>query len=379
MFEAKELLLKTVEHRFTSSNYISELENVHKHFVEIGPIAIKENISLFRETTRVIFGIEIDDKEVIDHWTNILNLKSSMPNYDIRIIAFDYFINRKMLRNPKILEMDKFVNMLEVMFQDPKTYAYNYTMMKILINYEIEKAKRYGGYFSLLIMDLDNFKYYNDTHGHQFGDEILEQFSKIVLSCIRKSDLLFRYGGDEFVVFCPETKRIGARVVAEKIKQNVELFFSKRNLNITTSIGISVFPVDGDSFEEILDVADKMLYFSKSRGRNRITDIFDYVDENDRRRFPRIRLKTPSVVSLRIEDTIFDAEVIDISKSGILVRTNSPIDISDNTITLNKIKLGESEYLLDIPVKVIRNNNGLLGIDFNENKILETLIYLLDR
>lgn len=379
MLEARELLLKTIDHKFISSNYLGDLEDVYKRFREIGPLAIQENIGLLRETTRVVFGIEADDQEIIEHWTNILNLKSNMPNYDIRIIAFDYFLNSKVLGNPKIMEMDKFVNMLEIMFQDPKTRAYNYNMMKILINYEIEKAKRYGGCFSLLIMDLDNFKYYNDTYGHQFGDEILEEFSKIVLGCIRRSDLLFRYGGDEFAVFCPETKRIGARVVAEKIRENIELFFSKRNLNITTSIGISVFPIDGDSFEDLLNIADKMLYFSKSRGKNRITDIFDYVDENDRRRFPRIKPKHPSSISLKIDGVTYDSTIIDISKKGVSVKIDPSINISGDSIILHKIVIGESEYLLDIPVKVTRNDDGLLGIDFSENKILETLIYLLDR
>ncbi|MCX8028557.1 MAG: diguanylate cyclase [Brevinematales bacterium] len=379
MLEVKEFFLYTSKEKFLSNEYVKDIEKVYHEFIKGNKNAIKDKINLFRDTTRLVFGIEMSDKEVVYHWENIFDIRKGFPNYDIRIISFDYFLNNHKIYNPKIIEMEKFIGLLETMLQDSKTLAYNYNMMKILINYEIERIKRYSGYFSVILIDLDNFKYYNDTHGHRFGDEILSEFSKIVISNMRKSDLLFRYGGDEFVVFCPETKRIGARIVAERIREGVETYFKQKNIQITTSIGISSFPFDGENFDEIMNTADKMLYFSKSRGKNRITDRFDYVDQEDRRTSPRLTLEKPSKVFLRINNQIVEGALMDISKSGMLIKTNNTNYKDISIITLDKIMLGDSEFVLEVPVKVERCEGLFLAINFKDNKILETLVYLFDK
>ncbi|MEN2998300.1 MAG: diguanylate cyclase [Brevinematia bacterium] len=379
MLEARELFVKPIEEEFLTNQYLHQLNSIFEKFRSGNKDIVPENIGLLRDVTRFVFSIEVEDEEVIHHWNKIFSTKTQLPQQDIRIVAFEYFLTNRLIFNPKIMEMERFIGFVEVMFQDYKTHAYNYHMLKALVNYEIEKIRRYGGYFSLLMIDLDNFKRYNDEYGHQFGDEILNEFSQIVSSCIRRADVLFRYGGDEFVVFCPETRRIGARAVAEKIRANVEEYFAKKNMDIRTSIGIAVFPFDGESFDEIIATADRMLYYSKRKGKNRVTDRFDFVEENDRRRFPRIPTKKVSRITIVSNQKLFEGEIVDISKSGILIKFDDKAELEEEIVRLYKITIGESEYLLEMPVKVVRAEGSFVAIDFQENKTLETLIYLFER
>lgn len=379
MLEAKELFVKSIEEKFLSSQkYLSCLEEIFEKSRSEGVSVISDNLSFLRDVTRVVFGIETEDEAVVSYWNDIFRVKAQFPSQDLRIIAFEYFLTKGVLINPKVMEMERFLNFVEVMFQDHKTYAYNYYMLKVLVAYEIEKIRRYGGCFSILMMDLDNFKYYNDRYGHQFGDEILSGFSNVVLSCIRRSDILFRYGGDEFVVFCPETRRIGARVVAEKVRSSVNEYFREKDLSITVSIGIASFPFDGESFEEIISVADRMLYHSKRSGKNKVTDRFDYVEEGDRRKFPRVLVNRPSYVVFRTEKGTIEGSIVDISKGGMLIKLNCFVELGE-IVELHEIRIGESEYVLDVFVKVSRVEGNFLAIDFRENKVFETIIYLFER
>ncbi len=376
MLEAKEFLVKSIGERFLTLSYVKDLESIFNNFQKSNFLSEKDLIFL-SDLTKVIFGLEIDESEILEHWTKIFSLKKEMPSYDIRVIAFDYFLNSKLISNPKVIEIEKFFEFLEFSFQDHKTFAYNYYMLKILGNYEIERIKRYGGSFSIFMIDLDNFKTYNDIYGHQFGDEILGEFSRIVLSCIRRSDILFRYGGDEFVVFLPETKRIGARVVAERVRENVYESFKSKNIDITVSIGIAVYPFDGETFDDIISFADKMMYFSKKSGKNRVTDRFDYVEGEDRRSYPRISLNKQVDVFLTLNGNIFRGVIVDISKGGILVKLDfKPNDLGD-LVGIKKIVINESEYILDVLVKVSRVDGNFLALNFSENRMLETMIYLL--
>lgn len=378
MLESKELFLKSFEGKFFSEEYLKDLERIFGSFLKNGKEGLVKEINFLKDLTRLVFGVEMDDEEVVRNWERIFSIKKDIGDQDIRVVAFDYFLNKGYLYNPKIIEMERFIGIMDILFQDHKTHSYNYHMFKILVNYEIERTKRYGGYFSLIMMDLDNFKFYNDKYGHQFGDEILQEFSKVVLSCIRKSDVVFRYGGDEFVVFCPETKRIGARVVAEKIRDTVNNFFISRNLNMSVSIGIAVFPFDAEDFEGLISFADKMLYHSKRSGKNKVTDRFDYVDIDDRRKFPRIFVKKPSNLTFRDGNSLIDCSVVDVSKSGILVKCDYPYPFKSEIVEVHKIKIGDSEFILDMFVKIARTEGNFVALNFEENKIFETIIYLFD-
>ena len=381
MVEAKDLIGDEITKKFSRDNILSNLNRIENLYQEEGLRAIEDNLTFLRDLTRIIFGIDINDENLIIIWENILkahlNLKREGQVVDMRVVAFDHFVNGNVISNPKIMELGNFKNFIDLIYQDPKTFTYNYLLLKTIVNYEIERINRYGGYFSIILIDIDNFKYYNDTLGHKVGDELLSEFSRVVISNLRRSDILFRYGGDEFVILCPETRRIGARVVAEKIRDGIKKHFSSRNIEISVSGGVAVFPYDGNTFEELLEFADKLLYYSKSRGKNIITDKFDSPLEDDKRMFPRFPLEYNEVI-IKCNDSEIKGRIRDISKSGMFIEVKIPnINLyKTNEVYLSKVKLNGGEYIFDIPIKLVRVSEDGIGIDFSSNKSLEVLVYL---
>ena len=139
------------------------------------------------------------------------------------------------------------------------------------IEREIRRAQRTERPFTLLMIDVDQFKHYNDTFGHLAGDEVLKRLAGILAAAIRTTDYAGRFGGEEFTVLLPETPLEGAVEVAERIcARMAEQEFGQDRPNVTVSIGMGECPTDGASVDTIIEVADAALYFAKETGRNRV-------------------------------------------------------------------------------------------------------------
>jgi len=159
---------------------------------------------------------------------------------------------------------------------DGLTGLYNHRYFQELLYDELNRADRYKHPLSVLMMDVDLFKKYNDTYGHQFGDAILAAIAKIIRENVRTTDIAVRYGGDEFCVILTETDRDGAAQKAEMIRSAVEIYpFSfkekKSDLKLTISVGTASFPWDATNKEDLTKKADDALYRSKEKGRNRVS------------------------------------------------------------------------------------------------------------
>lgn len=136
---------------------------------------------------------------------------------------------------------------------------------------EVSYAKRYGKTFSLLMVDIDDFKKINDTYGHQIGDEALKFVAFKIMGSIRENDLAARYGGEEFSIILPETDSHNAFLVAERIRAaiaNEILDLETNQIKITVSIGIATFPDDAKDWESFIKKADERLYKAKEAGKN---------------------------------------------------------------------------------------------------------------
>lgn len=142
------------------------------------------------------------------------------------------------------------------------------------MNEEFRRAKRYGREMSLLMLDIDHFKKLNDTYGHQAGDKVLVEVSKIFKHATRATDVCGRYGGEEFCILLPETSTTGAMIIARRLRKEVaneEVMFKRFELNVTVSLGVATFPRDARDPQELIRKADLALYRSKEEGRNRVT------------------------------------------------------------------------------------------------------------
>jgi diguanylate cyclase (GGDEF)-like protein len=162
----------------------------------------------------------------------------------------------------------------EQALRDSLTGLYNRRYLNDALDRELVRAKRDRSPLSLLMIDVDHFKKVNDTHGHHVGDKILAQLATLLTTHARGSDIVCRYGGEEFLVLMPGTGEDFARSRAEEIRQKSELLIGQmeeRVVHVTLSIGIAVYPAHGENWEEVVRKADNALYQSKHEGRNRVT------------------------------------------------------------------------------------------------------------
>jgi len=223
-------------------------------------------ITCLKDTESKIRGIElgVDDflvkpvhKEILIARINALLKKKEA----IDRLAFDY---ERALRSA---------------ITDKLTGLYNYGYFKQFLQLEIERSIRQRHPLTLIMLDIDNFKQFNDTHGHLAGDEILRALAQLINRIIRKIDLAARYGGEEFAVILPYTTTKGALIVAERLRQAVESypFMYKTSLlsaTLTISIGIASFDSKIKTVEDLIERSDTALYMAKREGKNRVC-VFD--------------------------------------------------------------------------------------------------------
>jgi diguanylate cyclase (GGDEF)-like protein len=139
----------------------------------------------------------------------------------------------------------------------------------------VEKSIREGSPISIFLFDIDNFKHYNDTNGHDEGDTLLKQLSDVVRTITRKNSVIVRYGGEEFIVMLPGISKEDAFIYAERLREKIaEYPFRHRETQplgrVSISGGVASFPIDGDSIYKVIQLADMSLYKAKSEGRNRV-------------------------------------------------------------------------------------------------------------
>jgi len=152
---------------------------------------------------------------------------------------------------------------------DPLTNVYNRLKTDALLDQELERSRRYGRELSVVMFDLDYFKLVNDTHGHQAGDKVLVDCSALVEAKVRKHDILGRWGGEEFIILCPETPLEGAEHLAQNLRQALEEMDGGIAGPITASFGVAELGKT-DDVKRLIGHADEALYQAKQEGRNRV-------------------------------------------------------------------------------------------------------------
>lgn len=167
---------------------------------------------------------------------------------------------------------------------DGLTKVYNYRYIYEELERQVNRVKRSGGIFSLIIIDVDHFKDFNDMYGHLIGDEILQNLAEVLKSNVREKDVVGRYGGEEFAIILPDTSSMEAVNIAERIRQTVEKTalsssVSGKKLYITISAGVASYPDDALSVDDLVRKADSALLFgAKKEGRNKVVEFKRYMN-----------------------------------------------------------------------------------------------------
>jgi len=199
---------------------------------------------------------------------NVFN-KKPITKSDVRMLTM--FANHAglVIENSRLYEETVYLSNIDWL-----TGLWNYGRFQELLSSELVRAKAEDTPLSVVMIDVDNFKLYNDTFGHIKGDEALREIAGILKAKSRKFDMVARYGGEEFAIIMPSTSKENARLFAERLRTEIEKSYPSRNpaeggQPITISSGIAIFPEDADTKDDLISKADLALYEAKHSGKNR--------------------------------------------------------------------------------------------------------------
>ena len=253
--------------------------------------------SLYSELLHYLTYRRFSPQQAESLWRAIMKHKSRMAEalgrkVSFRVAALDYLSSKNViLRHVRLISKPEFESILSYVNVDEVTGVHSRRYFNEVLAQEVHRARRYGSYLSLLILDIDDFKHFNDTYGHPEGDAILRKVGRLLKENTRQPDAVCRYGGDEFAILLPETSGAKAGALAERIRR------APRRLKLgpepkerpwpsvvgeakgeppeeatilTFSIGGATFPANCDDGEELVALADQLCLDAKRKGKDRI-------------------------------------------------------------------------------------------------------------
>lgn len=248
---------------------------------KVEELAAEHGDQIYTELLYWLCHLTFAGDEARSHWEGILRHRESLAgklatDVDLRVALLDYFVSvNRHFQNPKIIEIQIFQKTLDSAMRDELTGLYNYRFVRHELERELARAQRTGVPLSVALFDVDYFKWYNDRNGHLRGDDALRLVAKLMLEEVRCTDLVGRYGGEEFVVILPDTDKTLALAVAERICSRIAahdfpLGDGQPGGIFSVSGGVASYGADAVLCEGLVDAADQALYQAKATGKNRV-------------------------------------------------------------------------------------------------------------
>jgi len=282
--QLRQTLLELKSNSQDDDDFIQKVEDLTQ---QIGPAVLQHTFNLFSD-------IDFPLIDCNNHWNKLLVHRLEMTRklerpISITTVFCDYLQSTSSyLENPRIIESTNYDNILQKSHYDKLTGLYNRCYFDEAYSQQIALAKRYLKDFTVLFLDIDNFKSVNDTHGHKVGDIVLKSIADIITKEKRDSDIAARYGGEEFVLLLSHSDNISSYIFAERLRQKIaklEFSCTDKELKVTVSGGIASFPFNSSNPEDLVEMADSAMYLAKGAGKNRIAH---YKDE--KRRYLRVKI-----------------------------------------------------------------------------------------
>ncbi len=309
-------------------------EDEEKFLNELEHIADSEGDLIYPVLLNVFTQLDFSQGEAKEIWVGILKHRKEMSESFKRQVNLltaicDYFLTiKKSFNYPKVVELKVFEDANHFSKCDSLTGLYNRGYFEDSLSGEISRARRYDTEFSILFLDLDDFKNVNDSLGHLAGDFVLKKVSNLIINEKREEDVVARYGGEELVVILPETNKVNTIIKAERIRKKIQdmpLVYDGKKIKISVSGGIATFPQDAAEANKLIQCADQALYRAKSEGKNRIC-----LYSIDKRQYVRIDFAGDIKVQ-RLGKWVGQGQVFakgrDLSLSGILFESENPMEI----------------------------------------------------
>ncbi len=341
---------------------------------ELNKIIKKQGKKTYTEIIYVLTHLYLEPDKAKECWQKIIDhqvtlSKSLKRAVKLQTAICDYFCAVEIsLKTPKIVEISVFETKDKASRYDNLTGLLNRSQLQASIDQEWARSSRHNYEFSVLFFDIDNFKKVNDTYGHPVGDLILKNVSRVIIGEIRAEDIAIRYGGEELLIILPQTSKIEAFVLGERIREKIkekQNGFENKSVNVTVSGGLASFPEDGENTSELIDHADQALYKAKSNGKNNIAIFsknkrlfirFDFVTE--------IQVQNPKDPS--ISNTI-PANTKNISQTGILFESDIPFEIGDVIEIIIRLKTNADLVQIEgtvVRMEIFEPNRYDVGISF---------------
>jgi len=311
-----------------------------KFLEELELIAQSEGDLIFPVLLNVFTQLDFNRDEAKGIWEGILKHRKEMSasfkrQVNLLTAICDYFLTvKKSFNYPKVVELNVFEEANHFSKCDSLTGLYNRGYFEESLSGEISRSRRYNTEFSILFLDLDDFKKVNDTWGHLAGDYVLKKVSNLITMEKREEDVVARYGGEELVIILPETNKVNTIIKAERIRKKIQdmpLVFDGKEIKISVSGGVATFPQDASEANKLIQCADEALYRAKAEGKNQVC-----LYSSDKRQYVRIdfagKVKVQPLGNWVGQTQLF-ATGKDLSLSGILFESQNPLEIG------NKVQL----------------------------------------
>jgi diguanylate cyclase (GGDEF)-like protein len=279
--------------------------------------------SVYADCLYMLSHLRFEDAEAKHHWRGILAHRNEMQErleseVNLLVALVSYFVSvERRLETPKVIELRLFEQTQASVYRDELTGLCNFRLFREHLARELQQADRHGSPLSLVMVDIDDFKHYNDTNGHDAGNEALATMAGLLADSLRRSDVPARYGGEEFILVLPATSKADARRVAERARVAIERHpFPHRKTQpggaLTVSMGVATCPADGRDEGTLVRHSDQAMYVAKARGKNQV-----YLYGEDRRSYSRIQARLDGTFCV-LEADLHSLTTVNISERGLL-------------------------------------------------------------
>ncbi len=318
---------------------------------------------VYSELIYLLSHIRLEPAEASVHWQNIVELRRTMQQrlgspIDLRVALVSYFLEvHRRLENPTVIEMKLFEQAREMAFRDELTGLHNFRYFQESLSYEISRCNQYNSGVSVVLIDIDDFKSYNDSLGHQAGNRALVEIAMLIKQSVRAVDLAARYGGEEFVVVLPETPKLGAHLLAKRVCDLIEQHVfpgeaGQPGGRLTASLGVATYPGDAADPEELVRRADQALYLGKASGKNQVC-----LYGNNRRSYRRVSVSIEG--TLHFGDEEASLTTLDLSEGG--ARFLTELYVPPNALVELRLRLSGRGSEVTLAGRIIQSSRRKAG------------------
>lgn len=317
----------------------------------------------YSELIYLLSHLRFEPMEAAGHWRKIVELRREMQlrlesPIDLRVALVSYFLEvHRRLESPTFIEMKLFEEARELAYRDELTGLRNYRFFDEFLRREVSRGNRYRSQVSLVLIDIDDFKSYNDHLGHLAGNQALVGVADLITASLRDVDVAVRFGGEEFAVVAPETPKLGAQKLAQRIRDRVERqsFPGEERQpggRLTVSLGVASYPGDADSAEDLVRRADQALYLGKASGKNQVRL---YGDE--RRAFRRATLCLGGALHYGAQEA--GLTTLNLSEGGVRFRTE--LSVPEGALIDLRLRLGGEGSEISVCARVVESSDAAGG------------------